>query len=294
MTHPNTLKAITLVVIAMSVIPFIDVIAKILGEQNVPIIMVVWARFFFGAVFTLPFALKAVGTDGLRPVNLTMNAIRAACLIAGTWFFFMSLKTLPMADALAIYFIQPILITALSPILLREKVDATRWFIVATGFIGVAIIIRPGLQTVSIGVIYALMSGLTSALYILVTRLISGSANAMVTTFQTSAIAAVPLTLALPLFWSPPELHQWVLLGLLGAIAIFCHALITRAYDHAEASLLSPFNYTEMITSVALGWWFFGNLPDLWTYVGVAILMACALHMSWRERPTSAIREPRL
>jgi drug/metabolite transporter (DMT)-like permease len=284
MTKENTLRGITLVVIAMAVIPLIDVIAKILGQQNVPIIQVVWARFFFGAIFTLPLALRAVGAIALRPINFSMNALRAACLVVGTWFFFMALKSLPVADALAIYFVQPILITALSPLLLGEHVGIRRWVTVMIGFVGVIIIIRPGFQAVDIGVIYALLAGLCSAIYILVTRHLSGTANAMVTTFQTSAIGAIPLTLLIPVFWLPPESHQWLLMILLGAIAIFCHALITRAYDFAEASLLSPFNFTEIITAVIAGWYFFGDFPDRWTFAGAAILIGCAIYISWREQ----------
>jgi drug/metabolite transporter (DMT)-like permease len=106
----------------------------------------------------------------------------------------------------------------------------------------------------------------------------------MVTTFQTSAIGAIALTAATPLYWISPDGHQGLLLLLLGAIAIAGHYLITRAYDFAEASLLSPFGYTEMIMAVIAGWYFFGDFPDRWTFVGVGILIACAIYISWRER----------
>jgi drug/metabolite transporter (DMT)-like permease len=283
-TQPNALKGIALVLIAMAILPLIDVCAKFLGQQGIPVVQMVWARFFFGTLLTLPLAVHAVGATALSPINPLMNALRAFFLISGTAFFFFALKTLPIADTLAIYFVQPILITALSPIVLGEKVGTRRWTTVFVGFIGVLIIIRPGFQTVGIGVIYALLAGLSSAFYILVTRKLTGRAHAMVTTFQSSAIGALPLTLATPLYWTTPDTNQWLLLFLLGAIAIAGHALITRAYDYAEASQLSPFNYTEMITAVAAGWYFFGDFPDRWTFLGVAILIACAIYISWRER----------
>jgi drug/metabolite transporter (DMT)-like permease len=283
MSTANPLKGIAMVISAMAILPLIDVCAKYLGQQGVPVLQMVWARFFFGALFTLPFALHAIGTAALRPVNPVMNAARSACLIMGTCFFFFALKTLAIADTLAIYFVQPILITALSPLFLREHVDMRRWTMVFFGFVGVLIIIRPGLQSVGIGVVFALLAGACSAFYILITRLLQGRAHAMVTTFQTSAIGALPLTAAIPLYWMPPDLNQWLLLILLGGIAIVGHALITRAYDHAEASLLSPFNYTEMITAVIAGWYFFGDFPDRWTFLGVAILIACAVYISMHE-----------
>ena len=287
MTSPNTLKGIGLVLIAMAILPFIDVCAKFLGQQGVPVFQMVWARFFFGALFTLPFAVRVAGAAAFKPVNPLFNAARALFLILGTAFFFLSLKYLGIADTLAIYFVQPILITVLSALLLKEHVGVRRWTTVAIGFVGVLIIIRPGFQAFNLGVLFALLAGLSSAFYIIITRHLTGKADAMVTTFQTSAMGAFALTAALPLFWSEVSAHQWLLLVLLGAFAIAGHYLITRAYDYAEASLLSPFNYTEIIMAVAVGWWFFGDFPDNWTFVGVAILITCAIYISWHERVKS-------
>jgi drug/metabolite transporter (DMT)-like permease len=283
-TSPNTLKGVGLVLLAMAILPLIDVCAKFLGQQNVPIAQMVWARFTFGALFALPFALAKVGTAALRPVNFGFNTGRALFLIAGTACFFIALKYLPIADTLAIYFVQPILITALSPLVLGEHVGIRRWITVLIGFIGVLIIIRPGLQEINPGVFFALGAGISSAFYILITRHMTGKADAMVTTFQTSAIGAIGLTFAAPLYWQAPNAHQWLLLVLLGSIAIVGHYLVTRAYDFAEASLLSPFNYSEMIVAVIAGRYYFNDFPDRWTFLGVSILIACAIYISWREK----------
>jgi drug/metabolite transporter (DMT)-like permease len=281
---PSTLKGISLILLAMAILPFIDVCAKFLGQQGIPVSQMVWARFFFGALFTLPFALRVGRAAALTPVNPAFNSLRALFLISGTAFFFLALKTLPIADTLAIYFVQPILITALSPFVLGEHVGVRRWTMVFFGFIGVLVIIRPGLQAFNIGVLYALGAGTSSAFYYLITRKLAGRADAMVTTFQTSVIGAAALSLGMPFLWAVPNGQQWTLLVLLGGIAIAGHYCVTRAFDFAEASLLSPFNYTEMIVAVAVGWWFFGDFPDPWTFVGVGILIACAIYISLRER----------
>lgn len=285
--QPSTLTGILLIIGAMVILPFIDVCAKFLGQQQMPVPQMVWARFFFGAIFTLPLAVRVARVGALKPVNPSFNTARAIFLISGTAFFFLALKTLPIADTLAIYFVQPILITAFSPFVLGEHVGLRRWTTVFIGFIGVLVIIRPGLQAFNIGVLYALAAGTASACYYLITRKLSGRADAMVTTFQTSAIGAAGLSLTMPFLWKAPDTNQWVLMVLLGAIAIAGHYLITRAFDFAEASLLSPFNYTEMIVAVAVGWWFFGDFPDHWTFVGVTILIACAIYISLRERKLS-------
>jgi len=292
--HNKTLFAIGLILAAMAILPLIDVIAKQLGRESIPVTELVWARFFFGAAFTLPFALHSNGRNALVPVNPVLNALRALCLVAGTAFFFWSLHTLPVADTLSIYFVQPIIITALSPFLLKEKVELGRWLVVLIGFCGVLIIIRPGLQAFNIGQVLALLAGLCSAFYILITRALQGRANPIITTFQTSVIGAVALTLAAPIYWMPPSASQWCLLVVLGAIAIAGHYLITKAYDYGEASLLSPLNYSEMVTSVIFGWLFFGDFPDHYTFLGVAILIACAIYISQRERgaPRKTFPEP--
>ncbi len=282
--HNKTLLGVGLILTAMAILPLIDVIAKHLGQQGVPVTELVWARFFFGALFTLPFALQNDGRAALTPVNPLFNALRALCLILGTAFFFWALHYLPIADTLSIYFVQPIAITALSPFLLKEKVGLSRWAVVFAGFCGVLIIIRPGMQAFNIGQILALLAGLCSAFYILITRALKGRASPIVTTFQTSVIGALALTLATPVYWLPPSQAQWVLLVLLGAIAIAGHYLITKAYDYGEASLLSPLNYSEMVTSVAFGFLFFGDFPDKYTFLGVAILIFCAIYISNSER----------
>jgi drug/metabolite transporter (DMT)-like permease len=280
----KTSKAVACMAFAMAIIPLIDVFAKFLGHQGVPIPQLVWARFFFGALFTLPFAWSIERQSLLRPTHLFHQMARAALLILGTCFFFAGLRTLPIADTLAIYFVAPILVTALSPIALKEKVGPHRWACVLLGFIGVLIIIRPGFQQLNIGMLYALGAGFCSACYILLTRHLTGTVNAMVMTFQTSAIGAAALTLAMPAIWIAPDLRQWLMMVGIGFFAIVGHYFITRAYDYGEASLVSPLSYLEMVTAVLLGWYFFNNFPDAYTFLGVSILIGCAIYISFRER----------
>ncbi len=268
----------------MAVLPLIDVCGKFLGQQGVPVFQMVWGRFFFGALFSLPFALRVGGTAMLLPSHPLLQTSRAALLILGTAFFFWALYYLPIADTLAIFFVQPILITVLSPLVLGEHVNLRRWVMVFLGFIGVMIIIRPGFQELNPGVFFALGAGAMSSIYILLTRLLTASVSPVVTTFQTSLIGALPLSAAMPFIWFSVTLNQWLLLGALGFFAILGHYFITKAYNLGEASLLSPLGYTEMVTAVFFGWYFFGDFPDNWTFVGVAILIACASYISLHEQ----------
>jgi len=272
---------------AMAVLPLLDVIAKFLGQQGMPVMQIVWARLFFGAWMTLPFALKLAGVRGLVPNMPLMHGVRACFMVAATAFFFWALHYLPIADTLAIFFVQPLVLTLLSPIVLGEHVGLRRWVAVLIGFIGTLIIIRPGFQELNPGVFMALASGTCLAIYLLLTRKIAGSAPAMVTTFYTTLSGAILTSVIVLFVWVPPTPAQWGLFVLLSLIANGGHYLIVKSYDHAEASLLAPLAYTEMVMATFAGWYFFGDFPDLWTFVGVAILIACAIYISWRERVRS-------
>lgn len=277
---------------AMAVLPGIDVIAKRLGQEGLPILQVVWGRLALGAVLTLPLALRAGGRAALWPDRPAYHALRAAFLSAATFSFFLSLTYLPIASSLAIFFVQPLIVTVLSALVLKERVGPRRWVAVAVGFLGTLIIIRPGLVALNPGSLLALAAGTLLACYFVLTRAIAGRAPAVVTTFQTSLIGGAILSLVVPFVWHAPTPAQWAMLVALALIATFGHLLIVKAYDHAEASLLAPLAYTEMVTSVIMGWVFFRDFPDLWTFVGVAILIACAFYISMREREAGRAPAP--
>lgn len=291
LAHPQTLRGIALMLAAMAILPFLDVCAKILGRQGVPVIEVVWARMVFGTLFTLPFAWRAAGAGVLVPARPVVHGFRAAFLIGATAFFFLGLQYMPIADTLAIFFVQPLVVTALSPFVLGERVDGRRWAAVVVGFLGTLVIIRPGIQAVNAGVLFALAAGLSMALYMLMTRRIAGSAPAVVTTFQTNLAGAALASLAVAPVFEPPAPQQWGLFVLLAVIAGVGHYLIVRAYDLCQASLLAPLAYSEMIMATAAGWWFFGDLPDLWTFAGVGILIGSAVVISLGEHGRLALAE---
>lgn len=281
---PRPLLGIAFMLAAMVVLPFIDVLAKKLGEAGMSILLVVWARAVFGGLLALPFALRSDGLQVMVPAQPLMHLGRAALLYSATWFFFMALTMLPIADALAIFFVNPLFVTVLSGLALGETVGPRRWAAVAVGFIGTMIIIRPGLIELNPGTLYALAAGFALGAFFVTTKALAGSAPATVLSLHTSAMGALVLTLILPLVWETPTATEWLMLAGIGVIATFGHFLITWAYERADASLLAPLAFTEIIGAVILGWWFWGDLPDRWTVLGVSVLIASAIYISWRER----------
>ena len=286
--QPRPLIGIALMLAAMAILPVIDVFAKKLGQAGMPILIAVWARALFGGLMTLPFALRAEGARAFRPAQPLRQLLRAALLFGATFLFFSALKYLPIADALAIFFVNPLVVVILSALVLRERVGPRRWAAVAVGFVGTLIIIRPGMVEVNPGTLLALGAGVALGSYFVLTRAMAGVADAMVLNFQTSAIGAVLMGLALPVLWVDPSPVQWAMLAAVGVIATLGHVLITKAYEHAEASLLAPLAFTEIVTATILGYVFFSDLPDRWTVLGVAILIASAIYISIRERQAKA------
>ncbi len=280
----SPLAGILLMLAAMAILPFIDVLAKKLGEAGLPILIIVWARAVFGTALALPFVLRAGGVAALLPRRPLFHTLRAVLLFSATFFFFSALKWLPIADAMAIFFVNPLVVVVMSALILGERVGPRRWAAVAVGFVGMLIIVRPGLEEVNPGTFFALASGVALGSFFVSTRYLAGSAPATTLSLHTTGIGAVLMTLALPLVWQTPTPVQWAMLAGVGVVATFGHFLITWAYERAEASLLAPLAFAEIIMATVLGWWFWGDLPDRWTVLGVCVLIASAVYISERER----------
>jgi drug/metabolite transporter (DMT)-like permease len=283
-SHSKPLIGISLMVAAMLLMPFLDVVAKFLGQQNVPIVQIVWGRLMFGTLMTAPLVLKSEGLGGLIPQQPLLHFARAMLVAIATGLFFWALKYQGIAETLAIYFVQPLVVTMLSPFVLGEKVGIRRWLAVFVGFMGTLIIIRPGFQNINPGMLMALGAGTCSGVYMLLSRILAGQNRAIASTFHTSLAGTILVSIVAYFFWETPTTQQWFMFALLAFFATLGNYLAIRALEYAEASLLAPFGYAEMIMAVAAGWYFFGDFPDAWTFLGVGILIACAIYISYRER----------
>ena len=290
--QPNTLIGIGLMLIGMSIFPFLDVLAKKLGQQGLPVIEIVWARAFLGALMCVPLLWFIEGREALRPKQALLNGTRGIFILLTTFFFFSAMKFQGIAETLSIYFVQPILVTALAPLLLSERVGWQRWLAVLIGFCGVMIIIRPGLVAFNPGSALALLSGFSAAFIIIISRKLAGVNSALANTFYTSLLAAVICSAIVFWQWQWPTPQQWLMMLGLAAIGITANFVIIKAFEYCEASLLAPFGYAEMINAVTAGWYFFGDFPDFWTFVGVGILVGCALIVSHNEHSKALAEDP--
>lgn len=247
------------------------------------ILMIVWARYTFHMVIMVgmlgrrfPAALKS-----RRP---GLQAFRSVAQLVAVVTFVGALGLLPLAQCIAIQFLTPILITALSVPVLGERVGLRRWAGVVTGFIGVLIIIRPGAGGLSWAALLPLAAALGSAVYQLATRLVSRDDGPM-TSLTYAALAGTALAnVIVPFGWTTPDATGWFWMALLGIAGVSSHYAQINAYRFAPAAVVAPYIYTGLLWAIAFGFLFFGEVPDMWTIAGATLIAASGLYIFHRER----------
>jgi drug/metabolite transporter (DMT)-like permease len=289
MDHPPDhayLKAIGLMVVGFSLVPGMDAIAKHLsGDYSV--FQLGWARFVFHLLFVLPLVWWRHRED-VWPKMPRLQLARGVFQLSATLLFFAAIARIPIADALALLFVYPLLVTALSPVLLGERVRGVQWLAIVIGFAGVLFILRPGTGAFHWAGVFALAASVCFALYMIATRRVAGTSPPLVTLVYSAVVGAVALTLAAPWFWTPPRPADWALMVLMGLLAACGHFMIVKAFELAPASRIAPFGYSEIVAATALGYFVFGDFPDAWTFVGIGIITAAGLLVSCRA-PSEAL-----
>lgn len=277
-------KGALLLIAGFFVIPLMDGSAKHLIGLGFAPLLIAWARFALSAVVLSPILLRKGMIRRLAGPGWALQVLRAVMLATATVLFFTALQTMPIADALAVYFIYPFLITLLAPWVLGETVGIRRYLAVLVGFLGTFLIVRPGFQEVPVGVFYVLAASVCFAVFNVLTRKLSGSGDPWLTVFYQSVVGALTLAVFVPAVWRTPNLEALGIMGLMIFAAIFGHWLLIKAYERAPASFLAPFGYFEMVAAVLVGYLWFGDFPAPLTWVGIAVIVATGIYISLRER----------
>jgi drug/metabolite transporter (DMT)-like permease len=250
-----------------------------------PVIEVVWGRFTFATIGILLVAAWRPGWRALvRTARPGIQALRSALMISSTLLFIGALSVLPLAEVEAINFAGPFFVVALSAPLLRERVPGVLWIAVIIGFVGVLVIIRPGAGVLSWAALMPVGVAFLYAVFQIVTRRIGGADSAITSLFYSGLLGLVVASLAAPFVWRWPDLKGWLLMAQAGLLAAGSHFMLIKALDLAPASLLQPFTYTQLVAAVIIGYVVFGNVPDLWTWIGSAIVVGSGLYVLWRQR----------
>jgi len=281
---------ILIMVLAMLILPGIDAIAKHLSS-GVPPAQVAWGRFFFQAIFLFPFAAMSGGFRIGR--NLWKHAARGILIAVATVLFFSALERMPLADTIAIFFVEPLILTLLAPVFLKEKVGWRRFSAVAVGLAGSLIIIQPSFEVFGAVSLLPLGAATAFAFYIILTRSLTLDTGVMQMQFYVGIFGCGALSLALWLgeatgtdFLTPvwPSLEDWLWLAALAAIATTGHLLIVQSVRRIGASMIAPFQYLEIVSATSLGYIFFDDFPGSEVWIGIAVIISSGLYVFYREQ----------
>jgi drug/metabolite transporter (DMT)-like permease len=253
--------------------------------QDYAVVEVVWGRFFFASLGILLVAAWGSGLAALfRTRRPHLQLFRSTLMISSTLLFVGALSLLPLAEVEAINFAGPLFVVALSAPLLKERVPLSLWLAVIVGFGGVLVIIRPGAGVFSWAALMPLAVALLYAIFQIATRRIGGADSAITSLFYSGLLGLIVASIAAPFVWRWPDLKGWLLMAQAGLLGAGSHFLLIKALELAPASLLQPFTYAQLVAAVIIGYVVFDNVPDLWTWIGSAIVVGSGLYVVLRQR----------
>ena len=285
----STLAGIGLMLTGVFLFSFNDAVGKwLVATYSVGQLLLI--RSATTLVLLAPFIWRA-GRDafvsaprpGLQVLRIVLSTLEVAM-------FFWAVGYLPLADAVTFYLAGPIYVTAISALLLKERVGWRRWTAVLAGFLGVVIALRPSAATLTLPALIALAGSLSFALLMVVTRVLRETNDTVLIATQYLGTLAFGAVTA-PFAWVTPTVHDLTFLSGFGVVSIIALYCVNRSLKLAPASVVVPYQYTMIVWAVVLGWLVFGDVPDAFTLTGAAIIIGAGLYILWREQIV-ARREP--
>ncbi|WP_370047665.1 MULTISPECIES: DMT family transporter [Salipiger] len=280
---PDNMKGILLITLGFLFFGATDAMAKLLTTE-LPPLQVVWMRqlgLFSGVVVML--AMR--GFQVMRTRHPAAQISRGVLATCSATFFILAVQHVPLADATAVTFIAPFIVTVIGGLFLKEPVGWRRWAAVAVGFLGMLIVIRPGMGVFHPAIFLIVAAATAFATRQILSRVLSGDDTIATTVAYTSITSTALLTLPIPFVWEmPTEGWIWLVAATMALCAATGEIFIIRALDVAQAVVVAPMQYSMILWSTLYGFLLFADLPDLWTLVGCAIIVASGLYTLNRER----------
>ncbi len=280
-TAPSALAGILFLVVAVACFAVLDTTVKYVGA-GVSVVVAVWFRYVFQAVATSAIMLPRHGRRLLRTDHPRFQALRGLLLTAISALAFISLRYMPVGAFTAIVMTAPLVVTLMAALLLKERVSRLRWVLVAGGFIGTLLIVRPGGAALGWASLLPITLVLANAWFQILTSQMARTENPLTMHFYTGWVGALLTSLALPLFWTVlPDARTLALLSLIGLTGTVGHFLLILAFARAPASTLTPFSYSQIGFAMLGGWLVFGHVPGAWELTGIALIVLCGATASW-------------
>ncbi len=283
------LLGIALMVLSCAFLATKDGLAKSFLDQVGPVQMI-WFQYVGNFAVMAMIAAPRHGWDVVRPAPLGWQVFRGAASAAAVSTLYWALTYIPLADATAMFMLAPIVVTALSPFILGERIGIRRIAAIGVGFAGVLVILRPGFGGSAPGYYIGLLAGFLLAFYFIANRRLAGVAAPILNVTHNALTGAIALSLFLPLFWHPVPLAAVPKLFALVALAVFGQALMISSFNYAPAAVVSPFTYAMLVFAAIIGYAVFGTFPDLATWIGIALIVGAGLFIAHRERQLAAER----
>ncbi|MEJ6666205.1 DMT family transporter [Alcaligenes aquatilis] len=287
------LAGVLILILSSWALSGLDASGKWIMGFGVPLLVMCWFRYVVHLMLVLALVLPVKGRKILRSSRPKAQILRGTVMMLSTFSFFSALSYLPQAEATSINFLAPLLVLSVAPWILKEPPRISRWVAAGVGFLGVLIIIRPTAGLHPLGVMFGLMTACMFATQFIATRRVAVD-NSLTTLIWSGAVGSICLTIALP-FLLPAALpvlkeltfFQWLILISTGLWGCLGHLLQIQAYQRASASLLAPFVYLQIVAAAALGWLIWGQFPDMFTWIGIAVVCSSGIvigTLEWRRQ----------
>ena len=279
---------------AIVVFPFLNGLVKYLLANDYSIVQVMWMRSIVQMVWMVALFVPSGGLRVLRSNRPGLQLVRSTLQLVALVLYIIALTHVSLTAVTMAFFTAPLMVVALSVPMLGERVGSRRWSAVAFGFAGAAVIFRPGGEVIHWSFLLVLGAAAAYALFQIQTRQLAAQDDYRTTAIYTIIVALVATTAAGPFFWTwPTELAHWgafIGLGLFGGGGHFC---VIKAYQYGRASVVGPFDYGQLIGAAVIGFLWFGEVVDLWTWLGAAMIVASGMYIARREAVQGGSRGPK-
>ena len=280
---PHALRGIGFMAATLLFYALIDAITKYLSAEY-PVIFILWARYVFQTLFLAVLLVRAGSISFLGTQRLGLQSVRAGLNIATNFCFIFGLSFLPLADAVTLFMVGPLFVTALSVPLLGEKVGPRRWAAVGVGFVGALIIVRPGMgDSFQWASLLMILAALINALFQISTRKLSATEQPLTTQAYLTLTGLAVTSAFVPFFWVHAPIGVLALLAVQGVLGNASNLCLMVALRHTPASTLAPFNYGTVAFAAVFGYLIFDQFPDHWTVTGALVIIASGLYIIHRE-----------
>jgi len=275
----QSLYGVLLILLSGILLASHDGLSKYL-TQLYPVFLVVWARYLAQVVLMLGMFAPRMGRRVFHTLRPWPQLLRGLSLVSVSIMFISGLRYIPLAEATAVIFLTPLMVT-LASALLGERVSHSQWLAVGVGLLGVMIIVRPGGALFTPAVLLPFGAAISFTVYQLLTRRLSGTDHPVTSNFLSSLVGFLVMSVLVTFNWRTPSVHDAVLMASLGLMAMSGHLVLTQAFRYASAASLAPFTYGQIVFAGIVGFIAFGHIPDVEAIAGMTVIIASGLCMAY-------------